>query len=95
MKRQLWTRVTLRDGLLIFESPAMRGARVKRYRFNVYDDAFVGRVLSKRDRGRYLILRRRISGQLEPTLENLNHCVGDLEIVAATLREAMSRRRAD
>ena len=66
---------------------------IRRVRVDTLTDVSVGRVTSKRDKGTYLLLHR-ASGHLEPVLENLTHRVGDLQIVAAALREALARRRA-
>ena len=86
-----WVRVTLRGELLTFEVPKLLKTTAEEYPFHDIANVSVGPIPAKRDSGIYLRLHR-VGGAIDAALENLCHSTGDLEIVAAALREAIARR---
>jgi hypothetical protein len=91
-----WARITLGGPYLIFKAPSLlpllRDTRVRRVYFNNVTHVSVDRLSGQRDSSTYLLLHRATSPP-EPVLVDLTHRVGDLQIVAAVLREAIARRK--
>ena len=85
---RMWTRVSLRDGMLIFEVPGLLGVRVIRHRLAAFDDARVRPSVRKNDERQFLVLRRS-DGRYVALLNDLVYHTGDLQAVATAIRAAI------
>jgi len=85
---RMWTRISLRDGMLTLEVPALVGVRMIRHRLALFDDAQVRRSRRKNDDRQFLVLRRP-DGRYETVLNDLVYRPGDLAAVAASIRAAI------
>jgi hypothetical protein len=84
-----WIRIAFRRELLIFEVPRFVRTTIEEFRIDRIMTVSVGPHTRPHHIGTYLLLHLD-GGEVKGVLETLNQSSGDLEIVAAALREALA-----
>jgi hypothetical protein len=81
--------VSLRDGMLIFEVPAVVGVRTIRRRLATFNDADVRRAGRNKNDDRQFLVLRRPDGESELVLNDLLYRRADLMALATAIRTAI------
>lgn len=88
-RARTWATLTLRKGRMEVAVPALFGWTIRRYLFSTFKEAVVDRPRSRRQHGRWLVLRR-YSGKVVELLEDDVYRTTDLEEAASILRQAIN-----